>query len=125
MISEVPNLQKKVIPENRFITLIKEEFIKHAKEINKLHKDIDGIEITGGGSQVDLSNYYTKSQTNSAISNAISGINGITDTNTTYQLVKTNSTISLNGSDGSTSTVTDVGTQDEEISTSMIDALFS
>lgn len=123
MITETPNIQRQVQPESRFITLLKNEFIKHAKEINRLQKTVDDIEISGGGS-VNLSNYYTKQQTNSAIANAINSVSGITDTNTTYQLVKSNSRIILNGSDGSTSYVTDNGTQDEEISTSMIDALF-
>ena len=124
MINETPGLQREIKPENRFIQLIKNEFIKHAKEINRLNKDIENIEITGGGSTVDLSNYYTKSQTNLAISNAIGNISGITDTNTTYTLSKTNSTIILTGSDGTTTSVTDVGTTDESITTTMIDALF-
>ncbi len=124
MITETPALQKQIQPEGRFVTLIKNEFIKHAKEINRLHNDIKNIEITGGGSTVDLSNYYTKQQTNSVISNAIVNISGITDTNTTYSLSKNNNTIILTGSDGSSFSVVDTGTADESISTTMIDALF-
>lgn len=123
MIAETPSLQRQVQPEGRFVTLIKNEFIKHAKEINRLNKQIEVIDGSGG-TPPDLSDYYTKQETDDKIGEAVTYIGGITDTNTTYQLVKTNNTISLNGSDGSSSTVTDVGTQDEEISTSMIDALF-
>ena len=123
MITETPNIQRQVQPEARFVTLLKNEFIKHAKEINKLHEDIENIDVSGGSS-VDLSNYYTKQQTNSAISSAINNIGSTIDTNTTYQLVKSNSTISLNGSDGSATSVTDVGTQDTSIPTSTIDSLF-
>lgn len=123
MITETPNLQRQIQPESRFVTLLKNEFVKHAKEINRLQENIDNIEVSGGSS-VDLSNYYTKQQTNNAISSALNSVSGITDTNTTYRLVKSNTTISLNGSDGTSTSVTDVGTQDEEIPASMIDALF-
>lgn len=123
MITETPNLQRQIQPEGRFVTLLKNEFVKHAKEINRLQENIDNIEVSGGSS-VDLSNYYTKQQTNNAISSALNSISGITDTNTTYRLTKTNSTIYLTGSDGTSTSVSDIGTQDEEITTSMIDALF-
>lgn len=123
MIAETPALQRQVQPEGRFVNLIKNEFIKHAKEINRLNKEIEDIDGSGGSSP-DLSNYYTKQQTNGKIAEAISSIDGITDTNTTYRISKSNTTISLIGSDGSTTSVTDVGTQDESIPTSMIDALF-
>lgn len=123
MITETPNLQRQIQPESRFVTLLKNEFVKHAKEINRLQENIDNIEVSGGSS-VDLSNYYTKQQTNNAISSALNSVSGITDTNTTYRLTKTNSTIYLTGSDGTSTSVSDVGTQDEEITTSMIDALF-
>lgn len=122
MITETPNIQRQLQPEGRFVNLIKNEFIKHAKEINRLNENIGNVQA--GGGSVDLSNYYTKQQTNSQINNALSSIDGIRDTNTTYQLVKSNTTISLNGSDGSQMSVTDVGTQDSNIPTSMIDALF-
>lgn len=120
MITETPNIQRQINPEGRFVTLLKNEFIKHAKEINRLHKNIDNIEI----GNVDLKDYYTKEQTNKKIEDEIKDIVLSQDTNTTYQLVKSNSTISLNGSDGSQMSVTDVGTQDSKIPTNMIDALF-
>ena len=123
MITEIPNIQRQVSPESRFITLLKGEFVKHAKEINRLQRVIENIDVSGG-TPTDLSNYYTKQQTNNKIAEAINGIEGITDTNTTYTLSKTNSTITLTGSDGSTTSVTDVGVEDESIPTSMIDALF-
>lgn len=123
MITETPALQRQINPEGRFVTLIKNEFVKHAKEINRLNKEIQDIDGSGGTSP-DLSNYYTKQQTNNKIAEAISSIDGITDTNTTYRISKSSSTISLIGSDGSTTSVTDTGTQDESIPTSMIDALF-
>ena len=42
MIAETPALQKQVQPEGRFVTLLKNEFVKHAKEINKLcEKKVD------------------------------------------------------------------------------------
>ena len=120
MITETPNIQRQVQPEGRFVNLLKNEFIKHAKEINRLQGNIDSIER----GDVDLQNYYTKQQTNSQISSAINSIHFPQDTNTTYELVKSNSTISLNGSDGSQMSVTDVGTQDTKIPTSTIDSLF-
>ena len=123
MITETPALQRQINPEGRFVTLIKNEFIKHAKEINRLNIEVANIDGSGGVPP-DLSNYYTKQQTNSKIAEAVGSIDGITDTNTTYELVKSNSTISLNGSDGSQMSVTDVGTQDTKIPTNMIDALF-
>lgn len=57
MIAETPSLQKQLKPEARFVTLIKNEFVRHAKEINKLSKNIQNID---GSSSADLSNYYTK-----------------------------------------------------------------
>lgn len=120
MITETPNIQRQINPEGRFVTLIKNEFIKHAKEINRLHRTVEDIE-TG---EVDLKNYYTKRETDGEISRAIDEIVFPMDTNTTYELVKSSSTISLNGSDGSQMSVTDVGTQDDKIPTNMIDALF-
>lgn len=120
MITETPALQRQINPEGRFVTLLKNEFIKHAKEINRLHRSVEDIE-TG---EVDLKNYYTKRETEGEISKAIDDIVFPQDTNTTYELVKSNTTISLNGSDGSQMSVTDVGTQDDKIPTNMIDALF-
>lgn len=121
MITETPNIQRQVQPEGRFVTLLKNEFIKHAKEINRLHKTVEDIE-TG---DVDLHNYYTKQQTDREISEAINDIVFPLDTNTTYELVKSSSTITLTGSDGSQMSVTDVGTQDTMIPTSTIDSLFA
>lgn len=121
MITETPNIQRQVQPEGRFVTLLKNEFVKHAKEINRLHRTVEDIE-TG---DVDLQNYYTKQQTDREISGAINSIVFPQDTNTTYELVKSNTTISLNGSDGSQMSVTDVGTQDTNIPTSTIDSLFA
>ena len=123
MISETPALQRQLQPEGRFVNLIKNEFIKHAKEINRLNIEVANIDGSGGVPP-DLSNYYTKQQTNSKIAEAVSSIDDITDTNTTYRLTKSSSTITLTGSDGSTTSVTDIGTVDESIPTSMIDALF-
>ena len=121
MIAETPNIQRQVQPEARFVTLLKNEFVKHAKEINRLHKTVEDIE-TG---DVDLRNYYTKQQTDREISEAINDIVFPTDTNTTYELIKSSSTITLTGSDGSQMSVTDVGTQDTRIPTSTIDSLFA
>lgn len=121
MITETPNIQRQVQPEGRFVTLLKNEFIKHAKEINRLHKTVEDIE-TG---DVDLQNYYTKQQTKREIYSAINDIVFPQDTNTTYELVKSSSTITLTGSDGSQMSVTDVGTQDTRIPTSTIDSLFA
>lgn len=120
MITETPNIQRQVQPEGRFVTLLKNEFIKHAKEINRLHKTVEDIE-TG---DVDLQNYYTKQQTEREIYSAINDIVFPIDTNTTYELIKSNTTITLTGSDGSQMSVTDVGTQDTRIPTSTIDSLF-
>lgn len=42
MITEVPNLQRTVKPsEERYTNLIKNEFMKHAKEINRLGSKMD------------------------------------------------------------------------------------
>lgn len=120
MITETPNIQRQVQPEGRFVTLLKNEFVKHAKEINRLHRTVEDIE-TG---DVDLQNYYTKQQTDREISEAINDIVFPLDTNTTYELIKSNATITLTGSDGSQMSVTDVGTQDTRIPTSTIDSLF-
>ncbi len=120
MITETPNIQRQLQPEGRFVNLIKNEFIKHAKEINRLHRNVEDIE----SGDVDLQNYYTKAQTDREISGRISEIVFPQDTNTTYELIKSSSTITLTGSDGSQMSVTDVGTQDDKIPTNMIDALF-
>ena len=86
------------------------EVIKaHELSLNRLNREIEDIDGSGG-TPPDLSNYYTKQQTNNVIAEAISGIEGITDTNTTYQLTKNNTTITLHGSDGTTMSVTDIGT---------------
>lgn len=61
MITETPSLQKQVQPEGRFVNLIKQEFIKHAKEINRLEKDVDY-------------KYYTKDEVDIAISEALADL---------------------------------------------------
>ena len=45
MIAETPNLQRTVSQsEERYTNLIKQEFIKHAKEINRLNSKIEELE---------------------------------------------------------------------------------
>ena len=44
MIPEVPSIQRQIKPEERFINLIKNEFVKHAKEINLLEEKIKELE---------------------------------------------------------------------------------
>ncbi len=45
MIAETPNLQRTVSQsEERYTNLIKQEFIKHAKEINRLGAKIEDLE---------------------------------------------------------------------------------
>ena len=73
MIAETPSLQRQVQPEGRFVTLIKNEFVKHAKEINRLNQIVKDVEA----GDVDLSNYYTKQQTNTAIQVAIGSVDGL------------------------------------------------
>lgn len=65
MIPETPTLQRKISQgEERYTNLIKNEFIKHAKEINRLHKRLDQ-EIRS--TDADLSGYYTKDETEQKI----------------------------------------------------------
>lgn len=62
MIPETPNLQRKISSgEERYTNLIKQEFIKHAKEINRLEKDIDY-------------KYCTKDEVDIAISEALADL---------------------------------------------------
>mgnify|MGYP006988858955 CR=1 FL=1 len=60
MISEFTNLPRQLTPEDRFIISLKSELRKHAQEINKLAKNIKGIDLSN--LTVDLSDYYTREE---------------------------------------------------------------
>lgn len=60
MISEYPNIPRQLTPEDRFIISLKSELRRHAQEINKLAKNIKGIDLSN--LTVDLSDYYNKEE---------------------------------------------------------------
>lgn len=67
MISEVSNLPRQLTPEDRFIIALKNELRKHAQEINKLAKNLNGIDLSN--LTIDLSDYYTKEEIEQSLEN--------------------------------------------------------
>ena len=67
MISEVSNLPRQLTPEDRFIIALKNELRKHAQEINKLAKNLNGIALSN--LTIDLSDYYTKEEIEQSLEN--------------------------------------------------------
>lgn len=61
MIPESPNIPATLKQEERFIFALRSELRRHAQEINKLSKNIQGIDLSN--LSIDLSDYYTKEQT--------------------------------------------------------------
>lgn len=77
MISEFPNIPRQLTPEDRFIISVKNELRKHAQEINKLSKSINGIDLSN--LTIDLSDYYTKGEMDTAIQELQEAIDRIPD----------------------------------------------
>lgn len=77
MISEFPNIPRQLTPEDRFIISVKNELRKHAQEINKLSKSIKGIDLSN--LTIDLSDYYTKGEMDTAIQELQEAIDRIPD----------------------------------------------
>lgn len=77
MISEYPNIPRQLTPEDRFIISLKSELRRHAQEINKLAKNIKGIDLSN--LTVDLSDYYTKEEIDQAVQELQDAINTIPD----------------------------------------------
>ena len=77
MISEFPNIPRQLTPEDRFIISLKNELRRHAQEINKLAKNIKGIDLSN--LTVDLSDYYTKEEIDQAVQELQQAIDTIPD----------------------------------------------
>ena len=71
MIPETPKLQRTIgNSEERYTNLIKQEFVRHAKEINRLNKKIEEVDTSF---EADLSGYYTKEEADQKMQELISG----------------------------------------------------
>ena len=72
MIPETPNIPTTLKQEERFIYALRNELRRHAQEINKIRKGVDGIDLTN--LTIDLSEYYTKEETEQKITELASAL---------------------------------------------------